>query len=335
MNTNWNRVGLVTMGVVTPCLLAIPGFVSAIVVFDLTLYALMAILAMSLAVVWGYGGILSFGQVLFFGLGGYSYAIAAINLGDTTSAIALAMLISMGFAALLGYFMFWGQISDVYLAVTTLTISLILGTTINSMSGTEHTIGSVPIGGYNGISGIPPVSVPFSPDHPLDFVSMYYLSIALMLITYFGLRWIFWTRFGRIVVSIRENETRAQLIGHDVRRFKLGIYVIGAGLSGLAGGLYAAWSGLINPDVFGVAFAAQVIVWVILGGLGTLIGPILGSVGIQALILWLGKTRLVDANIALGILFIVFVLLVPAGLMPKLQTVAERVLNKIHDKERS
>lgn len=333
MNTNWNRAGLVTMGVITPCLLVVPAFASTIAVFDLTLYALMAILAMSLAVVWGYGGILSFGQVLFFGLGGYAYAIAAINLDDTTSAMILAMLTAMGFAALLGYFMFWGQISDVYLAVTTLTVSLILGIAINSMSGTEHTIGLVPIGGYNGISGIPPISVPFSANQPLDFVSMYYLSISLMIVTYFGLRWVLGTRFGRVVISIRENETRAQLIGHDVRRFKLGIYVIGAGLSGLAGGLYAAWSGLINPDVFGVAFAAQVIVWVILGGLGTLIGPILGSVGIQVLILWLGRTKLVDANIALGILFIVFVLLVPAGLMPMLQTVVERVLIKIHNQE--
>lgn len=130
---------------------------------QLTVFAAMAILALSLGFIWGYGGILCFGQTSFFGLGAYAYAIAAINFGDSTPAIVLAVLLPVIFAALLGYFMIYGGVSDVYLGVITLTVSLILLNLVNSTAGDFYKIGSARLGGFNGIPGCPPSICPAIP----------------------------------------------------------------------------------------------------------------------------------------------------------------------------
>ena len=108
---------------------------------ELTVYMIMAILALSLALIWGYGGILCFGQSAFFGLGAYTYAIAMFNIGESTIPLLLAIILPAAFAALLGYFMFYGRISDVYLGVITLTVTLILFNSVNSTAGPEFHIG--------------------------------------------------------------------------------------------------------------------------------------------------------------------------------------------------
>ncbi|MDU6725880.1 MAG: branched-chain amino acid ABC transporter permease, partial [Bradyrhizobium sp.] len=104
----------------------VPSVIELFALMQLTLFAAMAVLALSLAFIWGFGGILSFGQTAFFGLGGYAYAIAAVNFQDSTPAILLAIAVPALFAAILGYFIFFGRISDVYLGVITLTVTLIL-----------------------------------------------------------------------------------------------------------------------------------------------------------------------------------------------------------------
>ena len=107
-------------------LVLVPRLFELDVVLELTVYMIMAILALSLALIWGYGGILCFGQSAFFGLGAYTYAIAMFNIGESTMPLLLAIVLPAAFAALLGYFMFYGRISDVYLGVITLTVTLIL-----------------------------------------------------------------------------------------------------------------------------------------------------------------------------------------------------------------
>jgi ABC-type branched-subunit amino acid transport system permease subunit len=324
MTLGMSRSGLIAFGAVAIVLLfVVPATVAPFRLLDLSLYAIMAILAMSLGFVWGFGGILSFGQSLFYGLGGYTYAILVLNFGDSTLPAIAAIALPALFAWMLGYFMFWGRVSDVYLSVITLTVSLIFFMLINSMSGSAFRIGVVPIGGYNGIPGIPPINVPGDPARALDTDAMYYLGVVLALAVYLGLRVLLATRFGRVLRSIRENETRTELLGYDTRKFKLLAYIVGAGLAGMAGMLYATWGGLINPDAFSMAFAAQIIVWVMLGGLGTLVGPMVGAIVIQTLILWLGRVRIADANMVLGAIFIVFVLLVPGGIVPKLRDLAK------------
>jgi branched-chain amino acid transport system permease protein len=320
----WNEIGLaaVALGGIA-MLFGLPGRVETFTIVDLTVYAVMATLALSLSLVWGFGGILSFGQSAFFGLGGYAYAIAVLNMGESTLPIALGVILPVLFAALLGYFMFWGRVSDVYLAVITLVVSLILFHLMNSTSGTEYRIGKSPLGGYNGIPGLPVINVPGDPARQLDFDEMYQLSLAVLLLTYFGLRALLASHFGRVVVSIRENETRAALLGYDTRRYKLAVFVIGAGISGLAGVLFANWGSFIGPTVFSIVFTAQIIMWILVGGLGTLVGAVVGTIIVQYITTWLGESKIADANLVLGLLFIVFVLLVPKGLQPKALDVVE------------
>src|SRR5262245_65997250 len=96
-------------------LFGLPAFAETYLIINSTIFAAVAILALSLALIWGYAGILCFGQAAFFGLGGYTYAVAAINMGETTLPALMALLLPALFAGLLGYVMFWGRISDVYL----------------------------------------------------------------------------------------------------------------------------------------------------------------------------------------------------------------------------
>ena len=322
-----NLLGLGLVAVVGAAVLVLtPRLFDLDVVLNVTVYMIMAVLALSLALVWGFGGILCFGQAAFFGLGAYAYAIAMFNIGESTAPLLLAILVPAAFAALLGYFMFYGRISDVYLGVITLTVTLILFNSINSSAGPEFHIGSARLGGFNGIPGIPSLNMPFFKDWQIDLEGMFYLSTASLILAYFGLRALLASHFGRTIVGIRENEQRAQLLGYDPRFYKLATFTIGAALAGYAGCLFANWGSFVSPTIFGLAQSAQIIIWVIVGGRGTLIGPILGCVGIQWLTAALGanapsgtagwQALLGNVPLILGAILVAFVLLVPKGLVP-------------------
>jgi ABC-type branched-subunit amino acid transport system permease subunit len=324
-----NIIGLVAVALIGGAVLILtPQLFELDTVLNVTVYMIMAVLALSLALIWGFGGILCFGQSAFFGLGAYTYAIAMINFGESTAPLLLSILVPAAFAALLGYFIFYGRISDVYLGVITLTVTLILFNSINSTAGPEFHIGVARLGGFNGIPGIPPLNTPFQKDSPIDLEGMFYLSAGSLLAAYFGLRALLASRFGRIIVGIRENERRAELLGYDPRAYKLATFIIGAALAGYAGCLFANWGAFVSPTIFGLAQSAQIIIWVIVGGRGTLIGPILGCVGIQWLTAALGANAptgaggwaslLGNAPLILGAILTAFVLIVPKGLIPTL-----------------
>src|SRR6185437_17095390 len=163
----------------------------------------------------------------------------------------------------------------------------------------------------------------------IDLEGMFYLATASLLATYFGLRLLLASRFGRIIVGIRENERRAELLGYDPRAYKLATFTIGGALAGFAGCLFANWGAFVSPTIFGLAQSAQIIIWVIVGGRGTLIGPIVGCIGIQWLSTALGANQpsgssegwaklLANAPLVLGTILVAFVLLVPKGLVPTL-----------------
>ncbi|WP_375508150.1 branched-chain amino acid ABC transporter permease, partial [uncultured Caballeronia sp.] len=242
-----------TLAVVMICLVvmfALPRTISAFGVMQATLFAGMAIYGLSQGFVWGYAGILSFGQAAFLGIGAYTYAIAAINFGDTTLAAALSIIAPMLFAALLGYFMFYGRISDAYIGVITLTVSVILFELMNSTSGSQYHIGEAVLGGFNGIPAIPVFAPLGKPDEQLDQIGVWYVAMGALIVVYGLLKWILASRFGRVVVAIRENETRAMLIGYDPRMYKLMSFMVGAGIAGAAGCIFANWGGFISPTVF-------------------------------------------------------------------------------------
>jgi ABC-type branched-subunit amino acid transport system permease subunit len=311
------NAGLVAVGVIGLVLLiGLPMAVDLFALLQITLYAILSILALSLAFIWGYGGILCFGQSAFFGLGAYTYAVAVINMGESTLPVLAAMALPAALAAALGYFMFYARISDVYVGVITLTVALIFYHCVNSTAGPEYHIGEALLGGFNGIPNIPSINVPFRADAQLEPEEMFYLSMALLLIVYFGLHALLATRFGRVLVAIRENEPRVEFLGYDARLHKLVAFSIGGGLAGLAGCLFATWGNYVSPNVFGIVQSAQVIIWLMVGGVGTLLGPIIGCFAISWLTAEVGTQQIIPANVVLGAILLVFVLLVPKGITP-------------------
>jgi len=325
------RLRRISPGIVlTAALMVVVGVGGPVVVdqfglLQLTVFASMCILALSLGVVWGYGGILCFGQSAFFGLGAYTYAVTAINLGESTLAIVLSVVLPGVFAALLGYFMFYGRLSDVYLGVITLSVTLIFFNLMNSTAGDAYRIGSARLNGFNGMPSLPTFNVPGNPGRLLDPTETFYLVMALLLIVYVGLHALLASHFGRVVVAVRENETRCELLGYDVRLHKLLIFTLGGAIAGLAGSLFANWGAFVSPNVFSLGMTSQVIIWVIVGGLGTLGGPIIGCLIMQYLATELGTQQLANTSLIFGIIFLAFVLLVPRGVVPALIAVRARL----------
>lgn len=312
---------LIGSAIAAVAILTAPLYVDLFQIMQLTVFAAMAVLALSLGFIWGYGGILCFGQTSFFGLGAYTYAVAAINFADSTPAILLAILIPVIFAALLGYFMIYGGISDVYLGVITLTVSLILFNLVNSTAGDFYKIGDARLGGFNGMPGVPTFNLPGDPSYILTPEQAWMVTSIALIAVYLGLRLLIASSFGRIIIAIRENETRAALLGYDPRIYKLLTFMIGGAIAGFAGALYVNWGAFVSPTIFALGLSAQIIIWVIIGGRGTLIGPIIGCLLLQWLVTEIGAQQALDANFVLGAILIVFVLLVPKGIAPTLRDI--------------
>ncbi len=313
------RMGETQRSVLLACIIGVaamtlPLFAETYTLINATIFVSAAMFALSLALIWGYGGILCFGQAAFFGLGGYTYALASINFGDTTLAVPLAIVAATVFAALLGYFLFYGRLSDVYLGVITLTATLILYKLMNSTAGDAYTIGKARLGGFNGIPNTPPLNWPFQPDRITTPGETYVAALAALVILYALCKWLLTTNFGRAVIAIRENEVRAELLGYDSRLIKLAIFCIGAAMAGLSGAVFAT-TVFVSPTMFSLASTAQVLIWVIVGGLGTLVGPIIGSIVLQILTSLLGTVDWVNPNFVLGVILVIVVLAAPKGLM--------------------
>jgi urea transport system permease protein len=285
---------------------------------DLAIILILALLALSMSFLWGYVGLLSFGQTAFFGLGGYAYAVLALNFDTTTWPALAAILVAMLFAAVLGYFMIYGRVGDIYLSVITLVVTLILEKGIRSTSGPEYVIGSVRLNGQNGIPSVPSLRLPWESSTELFVDGVLYLAIGLLVLTYVGLRLLLVSHFGRVLVGIRENQRRIELLGYDSRRYKLAAFVLAAGIAALSGVLYAVWGNFVAPEMFNLNQAAQVVIWVIVGGKSTLIGPIVGTALVQHLTLQLGTIGVGQVTLILGLVLMLFVLVFREGLVPSL-----------------
>lgn len=275
-----------------------------------------SLLALSLGLMWGYAGILSFGHAAYYGLGAYTYAIAATNLGESTGALLLAVLVPAAVAAVIGAMMFYGRISDVYMGVITLVVSLILFKFMNATAGDAYKIGEARLGGFNGIPGFPILNVPGNPDAQIWGTPFYYVVAIALLLCYLLSRWILHASFGRILVGIRENELRSELLGYDVPLLKTAIFTISAAMAGLAGSFFAMWAEIVTPGVFALAQSAEIIIWVIVGGLGTLVGPMVGATVLGYVKLLLGEQTLIDNSLLMGIILVLVVLLIPRGVAP-------------------
>lgn len=311
-------------------LAALPFVLSPFQVIRLTVFMTFCLLALSLDLIWGFGGILSFGQAAFFGVGGYAYGVVGINTGLTILALATAALVAAALAALLGYFTFYGRIGAMYFAVITLTVTLILHQVMGTTADPRYAIGTARLGGYNGMTNIPSLALelPGRPPLPLDPVPLYYTVTALLLAVLVLCRALMRSPFGRVLAAIREDEGRTELLGYDVRWRKLVIFVLSGGVAGLAGGLFAAWGNFINPQVFSLSQSALVVIWVMVGGRGTLYGAIMGALIVQLLTSYLGAASVSYTTIVLGLILVVIVILFPRGLLPAVVGAAPRLLGR-------
>ncbi|HEY7035507.1 MAG TPA: ATP-binding cassette domain-containing protein [Thermomicrobiales bacterium] len=283
-------------------------------------WLIFGLLALSLDLVWGQVGIFSFGQTAFFGIAGYAYGTISINsfdrTGESTTAILGAVAIAAVVAAVLGYFMFYGRVSDVYLAIITLAFTLVLLTFFGSTADPRYHVGSAQLGGYNGMNGVLPLILGI-PTWRARFLTVQETYLFLALLAggiYLLLVLLLGSPFGRVLHAVRENELRTELLGYDTRRYKLLAFALGGAIAGLAGALFAGRGYFISPSVFTLTQAALVVIWVLVGGRGTLLGAFLGVVVVEYLSGELGG-RTANTPLFLGGILILFVLLIPNGLM--------------------
>ncbi|WP_217267794.1 MULTISPECIES: hypothetical protein [Halomonadaceae] len=291
-------------------------------------------MALGLCLIWGYGGILSFGQVAFFGIAGYCYGIFTINWGAayglTLISLALAVGVAGLVAAVLGYFLFYGRINGVFLGIVTLSFTLVCERFMAQTAGPQWTVGSARLNGFNGMGGMPPLTLPWFGNDIVLYpdVQLYYLTLALLVAIYLGLRVLLNSRFGNVLVALRDNPERAEMLGYDIRRYQLVAFVIASMLAGLSGALYTAWGQYITPSSMGMTAAALPIVWVAVGGRGdittALVGTLLVLAGFQALTVYGSQYALV----LMGALLVVTVLAAPQGLVMGLANFCARLWRK-------
>jgi len=307
-------------------------FVSDFQKVTLALWVIYGLVALSLDFVWGRAGIFSFGQTAFFGVAAYAYGVIGINLspttGETVSALVGGVVVAAALAAALGYFMFYGKVGDVYVAIITLAVTLVLLQVITSTAGPQYHIGKAQLGGYNGMTNIPSMEFGY-PGHPGDQMSQpdtYTFAVLLAGLAFLGVRMLLASGFGRVITAIRENELRTELLGYDVRRAKVIVFTIGGAVAGLAGGAYAGWGNFMNPAPFSLPAAALIVIYVLVGGKGTLVGAFIGAVAVEWLSTVLGGILPSSTTLVVGAILIGVVLLVPGGLTPLIGKVLNRVI---------
>jgi len=311
-------------------------------------YLCYAMLALAVDLVWGFAGILSLGHAAFFALGGYAmgmYLMRQIGprgvygnpvlpdfmvflnykslpwywLGFDNPAFALLMVVlAPGLLALaFGFFAFRSRVSGVYLSIITqaLTYALLLAFFRNDMG----------LGGNNGLTDFKDM---FGLDLHADSVrvglllaSAVALALALLLLL---ARAVVGSRLGKVLVAVRDAESRTRFLGYRPEHYKLFVFVLSAVIAGIGGALYVPQVGIINPGEFAPANSIEAVIWVAVGGRGTLVGAVLGAVLVNA-----GKTVLTGALpelwlFALGALFILVTLLLPGGIMGLLRRRARR-----------
>lgn len=285
-------------------------------------WIIYGLLALSLELVWGQAGIFSFGQTAFFGVAAYGYGILAINwspaTGETVTAMAVAVVVAAGLAAALGYFMFYGKVGDVYVAIITLAATLVLLEVMSSTAGPQYHVGAALLGGYNGMTNIPSMEfgVPGYPGDQMSAPDTYLFVVILAGLAVLAVHLLLRSGFGRVVAAVRENELRTELLGHDVRRVKLIVFTVAGAVAGLAGAAFAGWGNFMNPAPFSLPAAALVVIYVLVGGRGRLAGAFVGAIVVQWLSNTLGSVLPNSTTLVLGAILIAVVLLIPSGLVP-------------------
>jgi branched-chain amino acid transport system permease protein len=291
-------------------LIAVPFFMDLFYQTFLTEVLVWVLFAVSFDLIFGYTGLLSFGQALFFGLGAYCIAIPVTKFGlGPVPAFLLSLLVPMLFAWLVGYFSV--KLTGIHFVIITLIFALIgstIGETWPSLTGGADGL-TVPLTPLL----IGPLKIDF-----MDIKTNYYLVLIVVALCFLLLRRMVQSPLGKVFIAIRENEDRARLIGYNVQRYKLLAFVIAGGLSGVAGGLYGITLKYASANFLHWGVSGHAVVYTIVGGMGTLFGPVLGTGIIMSLEHYL-VNYVQGTDLVIGIVLVFMVLVAPKGLVGLLQ----------------
>ena len=297
-----------------------------------TSWVIFGLLGMSLDMVWGRGGLLSLGQTAFYGLGGYVGSIVAINYSGTTGntliwSLPVGALAGALIAGGIGILIYYSRMGPLQSTILTYTLTLILWT--GSVSFTAE-IGSAVVGGDNGMSNIPGFKLGFGTTaKSLSPNAMLLTVVAIAIAVYLIAKRLMYSPFGLIIDCIRLDAEKTELLGYDVRRFGLILFMTAGGVAGLAGSLFGAWAQYLNPSIFSVQEALLVPVYVLVGGLGTLSGAFFGAVAVGGLSFWLGGGVIGgQTTLVVGACLILLVLFLPKGIIGGIGTLVEFLGNR-------
>jgi branched-chain amino acid transport system permease protein len=274
----------------------------------LTEILIWGLLAMSSDILIGYTGMVSFGHSAFFGLGLYGAAAALLVMRSPNLWIALA--VGLAAAALVAMFVayFATRLRDIYFAISTFVFSQIFYVII--FTWTDVT------GGENGLFFTqPPFTIPGIWSAKFSTVTLHWFVLAVVALSYLALRRITQSPFGMVLQSIRENEPRTRAIGYHVERYKIVAVLLSGLFAGLAGTLYAIQHRFAAPDFVFFTVSGEVVIFNVMGGMGTLVGPVVGAAFFLLLREGLSRFWAEYYLIPLGIAFILMVIFMPQGLL--------------------
>lgn len=298
-------------------------------------YLALAIVALGIDLIWGYTGMLSLGHGVFFTLGGYALAMhlklaqipadATVKLPEFMSLYGVTELpwfwqpfssfsfslialffVPMIAGGVLGYLVFRNRIRGVYFSILTQAATIVF---FNFFNGQQKLI--------NGTNGLTDFGEVFGADIREGGTQkgIYFLTVISLGIAYVLCRWLVSGRFGKLLVAIRDDEPRVRFSGYDPAGFKTLVFALSAGLAGLAGALFTLQSGIVSPKSMDIAFSIEMVIWVAVGGRGTLLGAIIGAVLVN-----LAKSLLSEKFPEIwlffqGGLFLLAVMVLPDGLV--------------------
>ncbi|MCT2534172.1 urea ABC transporter permease subunit UrtC [Aquibacillus koreensis] len=331
-------------------LLLAPLFLSDFRLNLLGKFLAFAILAIGLDLLWGYTGVLSLGHGIFFGLGAYAMAMylkleaTGGKLPDFMAwsgiqelpliwipfqypilAIILGILIPACLALFLGYLTFRNRINGVYFTILSQALVLVI---VTLFIGQQNLTG--------GTSGLTNFSTffGFQINSATTQTVIYFVTVVALVLVFLGCKKLVKGRLGRVLVGVRDGENRMRFLGYNPSTYKTFVYTISGAIAGLAGMLFVLQVGIISPTMIGIVPSIEMVLWVALGGRGTLIGPVIGAVFINA-----AKTGFSESypdywTYFLGALFVIVVVFLPKGIMGLVEKLKER-WNKVDVKESS
>jgi len=265
---------------------------------------LYAAVALTVDILWGYAGILTFGQSAFFGIGAYAAGLIFTHMGFSTEHALLALgagiLVAMAIAAIVGWLSFYHGASPLYASVVSLVLPIVVAQLL--YSGGQFT------GSSSGLSGFESFDVS---------IEAWFWITGAFLVALTAAAWIFVrSDAGRVLVAIRENEARCEYLGINVSRIKILLLVACAAIAAIAGYAFAGVQMVVAPEYAGFVFGTELIIWVALGGRGTLLGPVIGTLIIDLGTAYLSGNLPFVWKLIIGFAFVIVIVALPQGLMP-------------------